>query len=79
MGVMACDRKGCENIMCDHYSDAYGYICYECLQDLYTKERIDIDAFMNTRRGVPFMNGLCTWEDHCDIMFPTIVSVTYDE
>jgi len=34
MGVLACDREGCDNIMCDHYSPKFGYICYSCLQEL---------------------------------------------
>ena len=34
MGVLACDRQGCENIMCDYYSHTYGYICYQCLEEL---------------------------------------------
>jgi len=29
MGVMACDRKNCENIMCDTLIDE-SYICNEC-------------------------------------------------
>ena len=34
MGVMTCNRNGCENIMCDYYSQKYGYICYECFNEL---------------------------------------------
>lgn len=34
MGVLACDRKDCDNIMCDFYSDTFGYLCYDCLQEL---------------------------------------------
>lgn len=33
MGVMACSKKGCDNIMCDHYVPSVGYICYECISD----------------------------------------------
>ena len=34
MGVLACDRQGCENIMCDYYSHTHGYLCYSCLNEL---------------------------------------------
>ena len=30
MGVLACYRNGCTNIMCDRYSHEHGYICYDC-------------------------------------------------
>ena len=30
MGVLACDRPNCDNIMCDVYVPGAGYICYEC-------------------------------------------------
>ena len=34
MGVMACSRSGCENIMCHMYSSRFGYICWECFNEL---------------------------------------------
>lgn len=34
MSVLACDRKGCENVMCDRLSHEYGYICNECFNKL---------------------------------------------
>jgi len=37
MGVMACNRAGCKNIMCDHYSEYYGCICGDCLRELYER------------------------------------------
>ena len=33
MGVMACDRKGCDNIMCSTYIDSFGYMCEACKRD----------------------------------------------
>ena len=54
MGVMACDRKGCDSIMCDKYSTEFGYICYSCLKELKgiqsNKELKfeDIHRFMDT-------------------------------
>lgn len=33
MGVLECSRKEYENIMCDHYVNTIGYICYECVSE----------------------------------------------
>lgn len=30
MGVLACSRKHCENIMCDTHISSIGYICFDC-------------------------------------------------
>jgi hypothetical protein len=32
--IMQCDRKGCENILCERLSDDLGYICNECFEEL---------------------------------------------
>lgn len=53
MGVMACDRQGCKNIMCGRYSHQYGYICSECFQELVTLNMSSIKDFMNTERPEP--------------------------
>lgn len=54
MGVLACDRKGCDNIMCDNYSPEYGYICWECLRELSERAvdegTVNIYKFMATTR-----------------------------
>ena len=34
MGVMACNRRGCDNIMCNDHSEVTGYICWECKSEL---------------------------------------------
>lgn len=34
MSVLACDRKGCENVMCDRLSSNFGYICSDCLTEM---------------------------------------------
>ena len=34
MSVLACNRKGCNNIMCDRLSSEYGYLCYDCFHEL---------------------------------------------
>ena len=62
MGVLACDRRGCNNIMCDHYSPEYGYICDECLNELKDKPYTDIGQFMDTpKEGTVEYFG--DWED----------------
>jgi len=51
MGVLKCDRKGCENIMCDRYSHKYGYLCDECFEELIAvNARVSINDFMNTEK-----------------------------
>ena len=45
MGVVACDRKGCDNIMCDRLSANDGYICNECFDEL-VRQRI---IYMNVK------------------------------
>ena len=34
MGVLACSREGCNNIMCHRYNGNYGYICGDCFNEL---------------------------------------------
>lgn len=34
MSVKACNRAGCENIMCNIYSPDFGYICCDCYEEL---------------------------------------------
>jgi len=46
MGVLACDRYGCENIMCDFHSDTYGYLCSECKNELENTPMTDLQSFM---------------------------------
>uniref|UniRef100_A0A6M3LGJ1 Uncharacterized protein n=1 Tax=viral metagenome TaxID=1070528 RepID=A0A6M3LGJ1_9ZZZZ len=48
MSLLACDRKGCENIM-DRYSSKYGYICHECFEELVQLgPTTDIKSFMDS-------------------------------
>jgi hypothetical protein len=48
MGVMQCDRTGCENILCDRHSPKFGYLCDRCFEELCTKTTIDIRNFMES-------------------------------
>jgi hypothetical protein len=50
MGVLACDRKGCENIMCDFLSHEHGYLCWECKDELIARGPCNVHAFMETPR-----------------------------
>lgn len=59
MGVMACDREWCDNIMCDRISDErQEYICQECFDELVQLgPSTDLDDFMTSRpqRAAPFL------------------------
>ena len=68
MGVLACDRSGCENVMCDRYSNTYGYICNSCFDELGNKPFIDIDVFIGHRRDY-LTNSTRDWESEIDAEF----------
>ena len=68
MGVLACNREGCENIMCDRYSRRYGYICNECFEELSRADWIDIESFMETPKDT---NNTDMWLDFIDEEFRT--------
>ena len=51
MGVLTCDRFWCKNIMCDRHSYEYGYICYECFDELVALGiNADVEDFMNSTK-----------------------------
>ena len=51
MGVMGCHRNNCENIMCNLYSSEFGYICYECFEELISLGMDkDIQEFMDSEK-----------------------------
>jgi hypothetical protein len=55
MGVLRCDRKGCENIMCDRLSRTHGYICSECFEELCNLgPEANITEFMNSQKSEHF-------------------------
>lgn len=57
MSVLNCSRNGCENIMCDRYSSEYGYICYECFEELVESgPETNIKAFMESNISKKFIN-----------------------
>ena len=47
MGVMACSREGCQNILCNWYSYEYGYLCNECFRELMDTV-VEIEDFMDS-------------------------------
>ena len=49
MSVLACDRNNCDNIMCDRYSNKYGYICNECYSQLL-ESGLSIESFMESNK-----------------------------
>ena len=46
MGSMQCYRVGCENACCDLYNERFGYICFECFEQLVAIGSLDVAAFM---------------------------------
>ncbi len=67
MGVLACDRKGCENIMCDRYSNRVGYICEECFSELKRQPHTLISDFMESPKGDS--KDTKYWEDFLEQVF----------
>ena len=54
MGVLACDRRGCSNVMCDYCNPLHGYLCWECMKDLQEyldQGNINIASFMASRKN----------------------------
>ena len=49
MGLMYCNRHGCNNILCNLYSDIYGYICGECFAEM-KESGLSVAEFMDTNR-----------------------------
>lgn len=50
MSVLACDRNGCDNVMCDRFSFQHNlYICDDCFEELVRLgPATDIRTFMDT-------------------------------
>ena len=46
MGVMGCNVNGCNHVLCDRYSDEYGYICGDCFEKLI--------EYINNHPEIPF-------------------------
>lgn len=50
MGVITCDRRDCDGIMCDYRSTQYGDLCWRCFDELCAANipPDQIQVFMNT-------------------------------
>lgn len=71
MGVMQCSRRGCDNILCDRCSINYGYICYECFEELVNSGMsTDIEDFMNTMKKYKFKDTEHTARQRYEQEFP---------
>ena len=58
MGVLACSRNGCDYILCENYSDEYGYLCDDCLEELISSGvRTDIETFLNSKKPDQYVAG----------------------
>jgi hypothetical protein len=57
MGVMRCDRDGCDNILCNRcgsYKGRWYYICNDCFNELVKLgPQVDIEAFMDGYKVEP--------------------------
>lgn len=58
MSVLACDRMGCTNIMCDRYSYEYGYLCNECFEELVDIGITNIEEFLDSEKSKENMDDV---------------------
>lgn len=64
MGVLACNRANCENIMCDNMIDNQ-YICNECLDEF--ENHVVFDVTPTTEKGwLSVFNGFMKTEKTSD-------------
>lgn len=68
MSARKCDRKNCDNVLCNRYSDDYGYICETCFNELLTKPYIKIRDFMKTPVKRSY-HDTHAWEKVCNKIF----------
>ena len=70
MSVLACDRTGCENVMCNRLSDVYGYLCDDCFKELISGGVLDhfrVKFFMDSNPG---RNDEAATTAYYDAVFP---------
>ena len=68
MGVLWCARSDCDNVMCDRYSHKYGYICWECFDELVEEgPDTDVKLFMLTEKPDIEVNKEGAYEKFNDI------------
>jgi hypothetical protein len=70
MGSMSCHRNGCENTGCRRCASRYGYLCEECYQELLQKPMIDIQDFMDSKKGPSIVKAMLdAWEVSMNNLF----------
>jgi len=63
---------GCEEILCNRYSNVYGYICSKCFEELIgSGVEMDIRTFMNTKKKVR-VYGFFDPRKTFELVFPKI-------
>ncbi len=70
MGVLACNRLGCDGIMCDRYSDEHGYICDDCFEEILVALPESIEIFMQTQTKIPKKED---WYARYNAVFPRTI------
>lgn len=71
MGVKQCSRAECGSVMCDRYSEHFGYICQECFQELVELGvAADIKAFMSSEKARSRRDDKELAHKRFDRMFP---------
>lgn len=51
MSVARCCRTGCGHVLPERYSRNYGYLCYECFEELVSLgPDVDINAFLSSSK-----------------------------
>lgn len=70
VGVMACSRTGCDNVMCDRYSSHYGYLCWQCFNELISLgPEANVSSFMKTEKD-SFIVNLEAAKARFEVEFP---------
>lgn len=78
MGVKACSKKGCENIMCDFCGYDIGYVCNECIEDFKSKVcgynlrdfgdvEEELKLFLENRKSKKYSNSQSLLNDYFKI------------
>ena len=78
MGVKACNRLACENVLCDRYSSRLGYyICDSCFRELtLLASYISIKTFMETPKADPGEHNMLV--SRLDHLFTPHAEAPYD-
>lgn len=72
MSVLACDRNGCDNVMCDRLSHNYGYICNSCFVELQSSRPMPFNVFMDSEKAKVNSIDAKYWENNCFFEFQEV-------